>query len=45
MVNYKEVISFVQPNFELDDPINSVWVMRKVVRAANGLASVKNELG
>ena len=29
MVNYKEALSYVMPNFELDDPIRSVWVIRE----------------
>ena len=40
MVNYKEVLSFIQPNFELDDPVRSVWVMRKVEKHTNELASL-----
>ena len=29
MVNYKDALSYVSPNFDLDDPLRSVWVMRK----------------
>jgi len=29
MVTYKQVLSYVQPNFDLDDPIKSVWRLRK----------------
>ena len=29
MINYKEALSYVSPNFDLDDPIRSVWVLRK----------------
>ena len=29
MVTYKQALSYVQPNFDLDDPINSVWRLRK----------------
>ena len=28
-VNYKQALSYLQPNFELDDPIRGVWQVRK----------------
>ena len=29
MVMYKEALSYISPNFDQDDPIRSVWVLRK----------------
>ena len=29
MVNYKEALSYLQPNLELSDPVRGVWVLRK----------------
>ena len=29
MINYKEALAHVSPNFDQDDPIRSVWILRK----------------
>ena len=39
MVHYKEALSKVQPNFDLDDPIRSAWVLRNPGQQANDQAS------
>ena len=39
MVHYKEALSFLQPNFDLDDPIRSAWILRKPGQQANDQVS------
>ena len=29
LVSYKEALSYLQPNYDLEDPIRSVWLLRK----------------